>query len=83
MPEKDLMSVIIEVLKNPYAIGTTVAAILFMNFCCFVANYRKKPPKPKKAKPAKPAATHAAQTGEEGKKEEAAGAAPAPEEEKK
>ena len=82
MPEKDLMSVIIEVLKNPYAIGT-VAAILFMNFCCFVANYRKKPPKPKKVKSAKPAATPAAQTGEEGKKEEAAGAAPAPEEEKK
>jgi hypothetical protein len=50
MSEKELIPVIFEVLKNPYAIGTTITVILLMNFCCFVANYRKKPPKPKKVK---------------------------------
>ncbi|MBQ5999847.1 MAG: hypothetical protein IJL70_10325 [Treponema sp.] len=63
MSEKELMPVIFEVLKNPYAIGTTITVILLMNFCCFVANYRKKPPKPKPVKKA-PAPAPAAKPAE-------------------
>lgn len=46
----DTISLVKQVLLNPYVIGTTVIVILYMNFCCFVANYRKKPPKIKKLK---------------------------------
>ncbi len=52
MDIKALLPVITKVLTNPYVIGTTIAIILYMNFCSFVANYRKKPPKPKKKKSA-------------------------------
>lgn len=38
---------IFKVLLNPYVIGTTIAVILMLNFCCYVASYKKKPPKPK------------------------------------
>ncbi len=50
MNEINLLSLVFEVIKNPYTIGTTIVVIMLMNFCCFVANYRKKPPMPKKAK---------------------------------
>lgn len=65
MEIKETIPVILKVLTNPYAIGTTIAVILYMNFCSFVANYRKKPPKPKKKKSA-PAPAPAAAPKEEG-----------------
>ena len=42
-----LNQLIFKVLLNPYVIGTTIAVILMLNFCCYVASYRKKTPKPK------------------------------------
>lgn len=63
---KEVLPVIKGVLANPYVIGTAIVVILYMNFCSFVANYKKKPPKPKKAK-AQPAAKPAEKKeGEEG-----------------
>ncbi len=46
----ETIAVVKQVLLNPYVIGTAVVVIFYMNFCCFVANYRKKPPKLKKLK---------------------------------
>lgn len=48
----ETLPIVKSVLTNPYVIGTAIVVILYMNFCSFVANYRKKPPKPKKAKSA-------------------------------
>lgn len=52
MKISEIMPIILQVLKSPYVIGTCLVVIFFMNFCSFVANYRKKPPKPKKPKAA-------------------------------
>lgn len=59
MDIKEALPVIKTVLINPYVIGTAVCVILYMNFCSFVANYRKKPPKPKKVKSSPPPAPKA------------------------
>ncbi|MGP1459197.1 MAG: hypothetical protein ACTTKL_07790 [Treponema sp.] len=48
----NLMPILKKILTNPAVIGTTVVVILYMNFCAFVANYRKKPPMPKKRRAA-------------------------------
>mgnify|MGYP007022356300 FL=1 len=72
MQNTSLMSIIFEVIKSPYVIGTTIVVILLMNFCCFVANYRKKPVVQKKVKKGL-----APKTGE--KPAEAAAEPPAPE----
>ena len=72
MDLKAVMPVVKAVLTNPYVIGTTIVIILYMNFCSFVANYRKKPPKPKKAKNApapKPAKTSDDKSEEKNEKE--------------
>ena len=47
MENMTLNQLIFKVLLNPYVIGTTIAVILMLNFCCYVASYRKKTPKPK------------------------------------
>lgn len=52
MKMSELLPILTQVLSSPYVIGTAVVVILLMNFCCFVANYRKKPPKPKKKRAA-------------------------------
>lgn len=44
----ELLPVLKKILTNPIVIGTAVVVVLYMNFCTFVANYRKKPPRPKK-----------------------------------
>lgn len=50
----ELLPVLKKILTNQAVIGTTVVVMLYMNFCVFVANYRKKPPVPKKKKRAAP-----------------------------
>lgn len=64
----ETLPIVKSVLTNPYVIGTAIVVILYMNFCSFVANYRKKPPKPKKAKsaPAPKAEKKAEQTSSDG-----------------
>lgn len=44
----DIMNLIKQILLHPFIIGTAIVVILYMNFCCFVANYTKKPKKSKK-----------------------------------
>ncbi len=34
--------VIVKVLSNPYVIGTAIVVFFYIDFCVFVANYRKK-----------------------------------------
>lgn len=72
---------IFKVLLNPYVIGTTIAVILMLNFCCYVASYKKKPPKPKGKKViAAPAPAPAPAPEKEGGFDAGGGdAAPAPE----
>ncbi len=48
MKISELLPILKQVLTNPYVIGTAVVVILFMNFCSFVCNYKKRPPKGKK-----------------------------------
>ena len=40
----ELLPVLKKILTNQAVIGTAVAVMVYMNFCVFVANYRKKPP---------------------------------------
>lgn len=35
--------VIVKVLSNPYVIGTAIVVFFYIDFCVFVANYRKRP----------------------------------------
>ena len=51
----EMIPLIKQILLNPFVIGTAIAVILFMNFCCFVANYSKKPKKASKKKDKAPA----------------------------
>ena len=46
----ELLPVLKKILTNQAVIGTAVAVMVYMNFCVFVANYRKKPQVPKKKK---------------------------------
>lgn len=46
----EMIPLIKQILLNPFVIGTAIVVILFMNFCCFVANYSKKPKKASKKK---------------------------------
>lgn len=39
------MTIIKEVLLNPFVIGTTIVIILYLNFISYIVRYRKKPPK--------------------------------------
>ena len=66
----ELLPVIKQVLINPYVIGTAVVVIFFMNFCCFVCNYKKKPPKVKSKKAPAPAAPAPAAEGQQQKSEQ-------------
>lgn len=45
---KEYLPVIKEVLTNPYVIATAIAVFIYIDFCVFVANYRKRPKKLKK-----------------------------------
>lgn len=79
MENMTLNQLIFKVLLNPYVIGTTIAVILMLNFCCYVASYRKKTPKPK-GKKIKTAPAPAPATEKEGGSEASSGnASPAPE----
>ena len=51
----EIIPLIKQILLNPFVIGTAIVVILFMNFCCFVANYSKKPKKASKKKAPAPA----------------------------
>jgi predicted membrane protein len=51
----EIIPLIKQILLNPFVIGTAIVVILFMNFCCFVANYSKKPKKASKKKAPSPA----------------------------
>lgn len=51
----DIMNLIKQILLHPFIIGTAIVVILYMNFCCFVANYTKKPKKSKKKTESAPA----------------------------
>ena len=48
MNMNELIELIKKILLHPFIIGTAIVVILYMNFCCFVANYTKKPKKSKK-----------------------------------
>ena len=48
MNMNEMIPLIKQILLNPFVIGTAIVVILFMNFCCFVANYSKKPKKARK-----------------------------------
>lgn len=79
MENMTLNQLIFKVLLNPYVIGTTIAVILMLNFCCYVASYRKKTPK-LKGKKIKTAPAPAPAAGKEGGSEASSGnASPAPE----
>ena len=79
MENMTLNQLIFKVLLNPYVIGTTIAVILMLNFCCYVASYRKKAPKPK-GKKIKTAPAPAPAAEKEGGSEVSSGnASPAPE----
>jgi len=51
----ELLPVLKNIFTSPIVIGTAVVVVLYMNFCAFVANYRKKPPRPKKKRTPPPA----------------------------
>ena len=55
MNMNEIIPLIKQILLNPFVIGTAIVVILFMNFCCFVANYSKKPKKASKKKASAPA----------------------------
>lgn len=55
MNMNEMIPLIKQILLNPFVIGTAIAVILFMNFCCFVANYSKKPKKARKKTESAPA----------------------------
>lgn len=55
MNMNEIIPLIKQILLNPLVIGTAIVVILFMNFCCFVANYSKKPKKASKKKAPAPA----------------------------
>ena len=55
MDINELIELIKKILLHPFIIGTAIVVILFMNFCCFVANYSKKPKKASKKKDKAPA----------------------------
>lgn len=55
MNMNEIIPLIKQILLNPFVIGTAIVVILFMNFCCFVANYSKKPKKSSKKKAPAPA----------------------------
>lgn len=67
MKINNILPVLPQVLLNPFVIGVAVFIILYVNFCFYVARYRKKPPKPKvkKAAPA-PAPAPAAENADGG-----------------
>ncbi|MCR4790926.1 MAG: hypothetical protein K5839_07610 [Treponemataceae bacterium] len=54
MDINNILSVVLQVLKNPLVIIACVVVLLYLLFVSFVADYRKKPPKPKKQKAIKP-----------------------------
>ena len=62
--------VILKVLTNPYVIGTAIVIFLYIDFCIFVANYKKKPKKLKKKSTPKPAPVKPAEGEENGAKKE-------------
>jgi|WetSurMetagenome_2_1015567.scaffolds.fasta_scaffold292795_2 hypothetical protein len=43
-----IMPIVKIILHNKYVIGTAIVVFLYMDFACYVANYRKKPPKQRK-----------------------------------
>ena len=55
MNMNEIIPLIKQILLNPFVIGTAIVVILFMNFCCFVANYSKKTKKASKKKASAPA----------------------------
>lgn len=55
MNMNEIIPLIKQILLNPFVIGTAIVVILFMNFCCFVANYSKKQKKASKKKAPAPA----------------------------
>ena len=55
MNMNEIIPLIKQILLNPFVIGTAIVVILFMNFCCFVANYSKNPKKASKKKAPAPA----------------------------
>lgn len=79
MDTSELIPVLKQVLTNPVAVGTAVVVILYMNFCCYVANYSKKPPKPKKKAQKAAAPASGGQTPAEGEKGAQTAGAPAAE----
>ena len=54
MTSSEIMDVLKQVLSCKLVIGTAIVVILYLDFCTFVANYRKKPliPKKRRAPPA-------------------------------
>lgn len=54
MNMNEIIPLIKQILLNPFVFGTAIVVILFMNFCCFVANYSKKPKKASKKKASAP-----------------------------
>ena len=63
---KNMLPVILKVPSNPYVIGTAIVVFLYMDFCIFVANYKKRPKKAKKKSAPKPVPAKPAETGENG-----------------
>jgi hypothetical protein len=48
MDISSIMPIVKIILHNKYVIGTAIVVFLYMDFACYVANYRKKPPKQRK-----------------------------------
>ncbi len=71
----NFISVFLKILTNKTVIITTVLVFLYIDFICYVARYRKKPPRPKVKKVAAPAPAAAPaedEGGEDGGGEESA-----------
>ena len=69
------ISVFLKILTNKTVIITTVLVFLYIDFICYVARYRKKPPRPKVKRisaPAPAAAPAEGEGGEDGGGEESA-----------
>lgn len=79
MTIKELIPVILDVLKDIRVIGTVIVMLAVIKFAKFVTTYKKKPPKPKGKKAPKPAPAPKEEKKEENKEE----AAEVPKEEKK
>lgn len=71
MTIKELIAVILGVLKDFRVIGTVIVMILVIEFAKFVTTYKKKPPKPKGKKAPKAAPAPKEEKKEESKEESA------------